>query len=213
MPETPAVSAVADVEALWGLDGWMTPPLEPVVAPAQPRSGRARTVQLAVLDRGPGMQAAFDLLSGDLSGQVLVWAGVSEVPGATWGGILARSAQGQGAVAVLVDGAVRDVTEMTEIGLAVYASRRGVVGPNGTVHAVGIDVPVSIGDVRIDPGDTIVVDDSGCVRIAASHADDVMAAASTYAGGEDHLVADLVAGKTLIEAYPHKKRAVEALRR
>lgn len=212
MPEIPPVSAIADVEALWGLDGWMTPPLEPVVAPARPLMGRARTVQLAVLDSGPGMAPAFELLSQDLTGQVLVWAGAAEVPGATWGGILARAARSQGATAVLVDGAVRDVTEMATLGLATYASRRAVVGPNGTVHAVGVDVPVRIGDVEVRPGDAVVVDDAGCVRIRAEHGEEVLAAAAAYAAGEDLVVGDLDQGHTLVEAYPHKKKAVAALK-
>lgn len=213
MADVPPVSALADVAALWGHDGWLTPPLQPVVAAATPVAGRARTVRLEVATSGPGMAKAFELLSSDLSGEVVVWTGVVDAPGATWGEILSLAAQRRGAVAVLVDGAVRDVDDMTTIGLPVYAPRTAVVGPNGTVHAVDVDVPVVIGDVEICPGDMIVVDSMGCVRLSSEMADTLLDGASAYADGERHLLEALAAGEPLTTAYLHKKRAVEALRR
>lgn len=204
---------MADVAALWGHDGWLTPPLRPVVGASAPAAGRARTVRLEVSETGPGMAKAFDLLSHDLTGEVVVWTGVGDAPGATWGEILSVAARGQGATAVLVDGAVRDVDEMTAAGLPVYASRTAVVGPNGMVHAVEIDVPVVIGDVQICAGDTIVVDASGCMRLSSDHADELMSAATRYAAGEGALLAALGDGEPLNSAYLHKKRAVDALRR
>lgn len=213
MADVPPVSAIADVAALWGLDGWLTPPLEPVVAASAPTTGRARTVRLEVAEQGPGMTKAFELLSGDLSGQVVVWTGVTAAPGATWGEILSVAAAGRGAVGVLVDGAVRDVDDMAGVGLPVYAARRAVVGPNGTVHAVEIDVPVTVGDVEIRPGDTIVIDAGGCARVAGDIADELLSAAVAYADGEGALLAALSAGEPLTTAYLHKKRAVAAIRR
>lgn len=213
MPEVPPVSAIADVAALWGHDGWLTPPLQPVVASATPVAGRARTVRLDVADSGPGMAKAFELLSEDLTGQVVVWAGVARAPGATWGEILALAAQRRGAVAVLVDGAVRDVDDMNTVGLPVYASRTAVVGPNGTVHAVAVDVPVEIDGVTICPGDTVVADSAGCLRLTADTADALLAAATVYAQSEQDLLEALASGETLTAAYPIKKRAVDALRR
>ena len=213
MPDLAPVAALADVAALWGLDGWLTPPLTPVVPARAPLSGVARTVQLVHAASGPGMAQAFEVLSSDLSGQVLVWAGVGQVPGATWGEILASAAQRQGATAVLIDGAVRDVNDMRAMGLPVYASRRAVVGPNATVHAVAVDVPVNVGGVVIEPGDTVVVDNEGCIRLSASTAADVLTAGAKYAAGEHALLEALRAGEPLTSAYLHKKRAVDALRR
>lgn len=213
MADLPTVSALADAAILRGDDGWLTPPLQPVVAPATTTMGRVRTVQLMAADTGPGMTAAFELLSSDLTDQVIVWTGVADLPCATWGEILSRAAHGRGARAVLVDGAVRDVDDMRSIGLPVYARGTAVVGPNGTVHATGVDVPVKVGGVVITPGDTVVVDSSGCMRLVAERADDLLVAGSAYAAGETALVSALIAGETLDTAYLHKKRAVDALRR
>ncbi len=213
MAEVPPVSALADVAIMWGEDGWLTPPLQPFVPPTTPVIGRARTVQLMHADTGPGMALAFDLLSGELDGDMVVWAGVEEVAGATWGEILSLAAYHRGARGVLVDGAVRDVDDMRAIGLPVYGTRTAVVGPNATVHAVAVDVAVRVGGVVVTPGDVIVADASGCIRLAASRADDLVAAGAAYAAGETSLVAALAAGEPLASAYAIKKQAVDPLRR
>ncbi|MEZ5251855.1 MAG: hypothetical protein R2713_22420 [Ilumatobacteraceae bacterium] len=75
------VSAVADVLALWGYDGWLTPPLAPVVRSASVVRGRALTVQVAAGDTGPGLAGIYDVLSGDLADRVVVIAGAEEGAG------------------------------------------------------------------------------------------------------------------------------------
>ena len=116
----PPVSAVADVLALWGVDGWLTPPLRPVVLPEGPWLGRARTVELRPGTAGAGMAPVYDLLSSELAGDVVV-VSATGVAGAVWGEILATAARGAGVVGVLVDGSVRDGPAMAELGLPVLA--------------------------------------------------------------------------------------------
>ena len=59
------LEGIADVLALWGMDGWLTPPLAPVVAASAVVSGRALTVQVAHDTSGPGLSpiAVMALLS------------------------------------------------------------------------------------------------------------------------------------------------------
>jgi 4-hydroxy-4-methyl-2-oxoglutarate aldolase len=209
----PPVSAVADVLALFGLDGWLTPPLTPVVAAGEPVCGTAVTLRLAAGPEGAGLGAMHAAVSHPLSGAVLVLAGAGDVPGAVWGEIMSRAALRQGAVAVLVDGAVRDQGAMAAEGLPVYAVAERVVGPAGRGHVVDEGVPVEVGGVRVEPGDVIVVDGSGAVRIPAAHADRVLAAATHYADGEERVKEALSDGESLLEAYRHKRNAAETIRR
>ncbi len=205
------VSAIADVLALWGMDGWLTPPLVPVVAAAVAVSGRALTVQLCHDTAGPGLSPIYDVLSGDLHGRVVVLAGARPVPGAVFGEILAGAARQQGATGVLVDGWVRDRDEMTKIGLPVLAAGERVVGPNGSAHLLSVGQQVSVDAVAIATDDVIVIDPSGCVRIPADRADDVLVAATRYAAAEV-LVADaLAAGEPLAAAYRHKRTMLAEL--
>lgn len=205
----PPVSAVADVLALHGLEGWLTPPLVPIVAVSEPRWATARTVQLEEADHGPGLAALYELLSDDLTGCALVVAGAPDIAGAVWGEILSRATRLAGASAVLVDGAVRDRAAMAAEGLAVLARSEAVVGPNGRAHVVAIDVDVTIAGVTVRSGDGLVIDASGVVRIPAELADGIVDDAATYAAAEEQLLEALAAGQPLTTAYRIKRQAVK----
>ena len=208
----PPVSAVADVLALWGRDGWLTPPLEPIVVPQEPLIGAVRTVALAAAPNGSGLTDLYALLDGDLAGSIVVIGADVAVRGAVFGEILASAAQRAGAIAVLVDGAVRDVAEIAALGLPVFASGRRVVGPNGTAHVIAIDGGLTVGCASVGAVDHVVVDASGCVRIAGDPIE-VLDAARHYAAAEAQVLDALRAGAELSDAYLIKKSAVDDLRR
>ena len=209
----PSVSAIADVLGLWGDDGWLTPPLHPVVGAPQAVIGRALPVELYAAPTGEGFAAMYDLLSDDLSGRTLVFAGAEPVQGAIWGEILTTAAARQGATAAVVEGWVRDVADLTAIGLPVYASGLRVDGPAGQVQIRAVGGAVRIADVEVGPDDHIVSDASGCVRVRGDQLDDVLAAADRYATGEALVMAALAEGEPLRTAYRHKKTVVDELRR
>lgn len=211
MHELPPVSAIADVLALGGSDGWLTPPLRPVVAPNGAVSGRAVTVQLRAVPEGGGLGELQRLLSGDLSGSVVVIAGAVPVGGAVWGEILSRAARAAGAAAVLVDGFVRDRTAMAAEGLPVYATDEAVVGPAGRAAVVAVGVPVTIGGCEVAPGDVVVGDAGGVVRVASDASAAVLDDARRYAEAEARVLDRLAAGETLLDAYTSKRDAVAAL--
>lgn len=213
MTDIPPVSAIADVLKLWGRDGWLTPPLKAVVSSSMPVMGTATTISILAGESGPGLAPVYSLLSRSLSDRFVVVAGASAVDGAVWGEIMSAAASGQGAAGALVDGCVRDAGEMEQIGLPVYATAGCVVGPNGTAHAVAVDDDVVIGGVVIAAGDTLVADETGCVRIPQAHVDEVLGAARAYAAAEAQVVQALRAGEPLTTAYLHKKTTVDELRR
>ncbi len=207
------VSAIADVLALWNEDGWLTPPLHPVVPATAPIVGRVLTITISTGKTGPGFAPIYDVLSNDLSGRVVLLAGAHAVPGAVWGEILTRAALQQGASAVLVDGWVRDRPATTALGMPIYASGEHVVGPNGLAHATAVQSQVMVGTTTIDPDDLIVLDATGCVRLRAATADAVLQAAQRYAAAEDLVVKALNEGEPLARAYRHKKTITDELRR
>ena len=208
----PPVTAIADVLALWGMDGWLTPPLMPFVTPPAPVIGTVRTIAVE-----PGLTTGlgdlYDLLSHDLVGTVVVMAGGYLVPGCMWGEILSTAAASHGAAGVLVDGSVRDLPAAGTIGLPLYARAQGVVGPAGQAHVVGVDEAIAVQGVDVIAGDVIVLDATGCVRIALPFKDEVLDAARRYAAAEEDVVRSLAAGVPLTRAYLAKKSVVTELGR
>ena len=207
----PPVSAIADVLALGGFDGWLTPPLLPIVAPVEPRMGTALTIELRAESPGSGLSPLHQLVSHDLRDHVVVIAGARAIGGAVWGEIMSRAANQQGATAVLLDGIARDASAMAEEGLPVYAAELAVVGPAGRASIVRMGEAVDIGGVSVAPGDAVIVDASGAVRLATSQRDGVLDAARAYAAAEEKVMAALAAGEPLVEAYRFKKHVVDEL--
>ena len=76
----PPVSAIADVLALWELDGWLTPPLHAVrrARTTASSAGCARST-LEYRAAAARLPAIYDLLSHDLAGCVVVMAGAYSV--------------------------------------------------------------------------------------------------------------------------------------
>jgi len=207
----PPVSALADVAALLGSDGWLTPPLQPMVRNAAPAVGRVRTLNMAVGDDGPGLGPVYELLSEDLTNCVVVVAGAASLGGAIWGEILSLAAHEAGAVGVVVDGWVRDRSAMEAIGMPVFGRGERVVGPAGRAHVTAVDIAVHIDGVRISTKDAMVVDGSGCMRLPAARECELLDAGRRYAAAEERVVEALRAGVPLREAYLHKKEVVTSL--
>ena len=109
-------------------------------------------------------------------GDVLVLTMPDPFPVALIGDLLATQALAQGVAALLVDGSVRDVEELVELGVPVWARWIRVRGADKDTPG-SIDEPVTVGGARIAPGDAVVLDADGAVVIAAARVEEVLEAA------------------------------------
>ncbi len=108
-------------------------------------------------------------------GDVLVLTMPIPAPVALIGDLLATQAKGRGVAAVVVDAAVRDVEELRELGLPVWA--RWVRVRGAAKDAPGtIDEPVVVGGAVIRAGDFLVLDADGAVVVAAERVGEVLEA-------------------------------------
>jgi 4-hydroxy-4-methyl-2-oxoglutarate aldolase len=108
-------------------------------------------------------------------GEVLVLTMPETAPVALVGDLLATQARTRGVAAILVDAAVRDVEDLRELGLPVWARWVRVRGAAKDMPGT-IDEPVTVGGARIPAGDYVVLDADGAAVIAAERADDVLGA-------------------------------------
>lgn len=205
----PPTTAVADILALRGRRGWLSPPLNRVVAAPSAVAAPARTVTLRP-GRG-GFGPLYDLLSSDdLAGRALVLRAPSDEM-AVWGELLSIAATQVGLAAVLVDGAVRDVGECCDLGVPLWSRSTRTVGPAGALEVAAIDEPVEVGEVTVTDGDLVVVDDDGIVALLHAQADTVLADAAAYADAEAAVASALRDGAALNDAYRLKSEAVARL--
>jgi 4-hydroxy-4-methyl-2-oxoglutarate aldolase len=115
----------------------------------------------------------------------------------------------RGAAGAIVDGAVRDMAGIREVGLPVFA--RAVTPHNyhypfGLPYC-GVNVPVVCGGVEVSPGDVIVADDDGVVVVPRDLAGQVADAAEAIFAGEAQIRQAIVAGKAPLAALEAELKA------
>ncbi|GAB6899336.1 RraA family protein [Kineosporia succinea] len=116
-------------------------------------------------------------------GEVLVLAMPEPRPVALVGDLLLTQAKVAGAVGVMVDASVRDVDAVRHLGLPVWARWRRVRG--AAKDSPGeVDVAVTVGGQRIEPGDAVLMDADGACVVPAARIDEVLVAARARAARE-----------------------------
>jgi 4-hydroxy-4-methyl-2-oxoglutarate aldolase len=109
-------------------------------------------------------------------GDVLVLTMPVPRPVALVGDLLATQAKARGVAGLLIDGSVRDVEQLVELGLPIWARWIRVRGAGKDVPGT-IDEPVIVGGARIAAGDTVVLDADGAAVVAQERVGEVLEAA------------------------------------
>jgi 4-hydroxy-4-methyl-2-oxoglutarate aldolase len=116
-----------------------------------------------------------------------------------WGGVLSTGARQAGIEGVIVDGAVRDVDEATDLGLPVFALTGVPVTARGRVVERAWNVEVELAGVLVRPGDFVLADGSGVVVVSATEIETVLAKAEAVAAKERAMVAKVREGLPMVE--------------
>ncbi|KRC04560.1 4-hydroxy-4-methyl-2-oxoglutarate aldolase [Hydrogenophaga sp. Root209] len=99
-------------------------------------------------------------------GDVLVVDAKGFMEAGPWGDVLTIQAMKVGIAGLVINGCVRDANTIIELGFPVFC--RGLSIKGTAKNQPGkVNVPVSIGDVLIQPGDVIVGDRDGLVVVPA----------------------------------------------
>ena len=176
------------------------------VIPGSRAAGPARTVRCGQ-DDNLMVHAAMAALE---PGEVLVLTMPEPAPVALVGELLATQAKVHGAVALLVDASVRDVEELVELGLPIWARWVRVRGA-GKDLAGSIGDDVVVGGAAIRNGDAVVLDVDGAAVVERERVDEVLAAARERAERERVKRARLEDGALSYELDGLRER-LEALR-
>ena len=117
-------------------------------------------------------------------------------PPAVWGELASESCLQKKISAVVVDGAIRDVDAIRSIGFPAWS--RLVTPTAWEPKGFGeINAPITVGGVRVFPGDWIVADDSGVVRVPKDGLAEVVNRAMDVLERENRLREEIRRGSTL----------------
>ena len=160
----------ATVYEAGGRRGYVDADLTQII-PGSRVAGPARTVSCGQ-DDNLMVHAAMAAVQ---AGEVLVLTMPEPRPVALVGDLLATQAKAQGAAAILVDASVRDVEELAELGLPIWARWVRVKGAAKDI-AGSIGQPVTVGGATIRNGDILVMDADGVAVVEQERISEVLEA-------------------------------------
>ncbi|MEK9723152.1 MAG: RraA family protein [Rhodospirillaceae bacterium] len=132
--------------------------------------GQARTIDVMVGDNGaPHM--AIGVVD---PGEILVIDAGGFLGTAVWGGIMTRAAMQRQVGGVIVDGAVRDVAEIRELGFPTFSAGAVPSGPHKG-HGGVIDGFISCGNCPVKSGDIVLGDDDGVAVVPLERQEELLA--------------------------------------
>ena len=211
MPEStpPAAPKPAVIEELAGIstanisdalfrmgikDRTMRSPIKPV-DPSMRVTGPACTAWAY-----PGGTHACDLaLATAQPGEVIVLDGKGYLEAVLWGEIYSHMAVARGIAGTVIDGAVRDVDGVAELGYPLFGA--GITPAAGTADELGqVNVPIQCGGVVVNPGDWIFGDLLGVVVARPDELETVLDWCHQIAEKEAKLLSE---ARVQIEARQH----------
>ena len=173
---TVTTASVADaVDLIAGQRGYLHHGIKPRINDKKV-VGPAVTVAEGPTDEKHPPTHALEIIDARPAGSVVVIGTGGEHDLAVWGGLMTAGAAVNGLAGAILDGGVRDVTEIRrDYDFPVYARS---VSPGTTVgrfRTLAANVPVDCGGVTVHPGDLVVADVDGVVVVPQAHVEAVLA--------------------------------------
>lgn len=165
--------------------------------------GRARTIACSDVyhESSDPYGMEIEALDSILDGEVVVVSTQESKRSGPWGELLSTAAKARGARGAIVDGLVRDVKKIQQLGFPVFAAGIKPVDSKGRGIVTDYNVPVVCGGVSVSPGDFVFADYDGVVVIPQRVADETLRLAAERAVLEDHTREELMNGAYLRDVY------------
>ncbi|HEY0708416.1 MAG TPA: RraA family protein, partial [Polyangia bacterium] len=199
------------VDEATGQRGFMNPDMKPAFRSRLTKKvvGRAATAVLRPVLKNDGRSyanAALQVLDEAAPGSVLIYVLEGGLEIAGLGNLMATTAKVRGLSGVVIDGGVRDVDEIEDIGLPVWSRTITPATSVGRMVSVAKEVPVTCGGITVRPGDYVVADWTGVVAIPQEKIGDVVRLLRQYDAKESKMVPIIKETKSMLKALEKYNR-------
>lgn len=191
--DTPSVSDAMD---RLGLSGGLLG-IKPVVRGTK-LCGQAFTVHYTACGQVHGTVG--DFLDDVEPGEVVVIDNSGRLHCTVWGDIMSFYASARGIAGTVIDGVCRDIPVIDELRYPIFTKGTYMVTGKDRVYVDGVNVPVSVSNVQVLPGDLMIADDSGAVVVPYDHVEAVLKVAQEIEAKEAFIREELKKGTSLKKA-------------
>jgi regulator of RNase E activity RraA len=179
--------------------------LGPSIQPLRPEvqvAGRAFTLRWERVDRMPEepykkLLEAYEHMQ---PGDVLVME-AGEQTSAMWGELLSVAASVRGVTGAVMDGLVRDIEQILEVGFPVFATGASPLDSAGRQEVVECQTTIRCGNATIRPGDWVFGDLQGVALIPQELLEQAVVLAEEKDRGESTVRDELLSGDDIGEVF------------
>jgi 4-hydroxy-4-methyl-2-oxoglutarate aldolase len=136
-------------------------------------------------------------------GDVLVIDGNGHLETAYMGEIMCASCKANSLAGAVVDGAIRDQSDIRKIGFPLFAKGVNPRGPD-KAHPGSVNVTVSCGGVSVEPGDIVVGDSDGVAVVISDNAEEILEVAQQKLDTEEDLLRRVNNGEFIYDIYDYE---------
>lgn len=171
------------------------------IKPRDPKfrmAGRAYTLLCGPASVPPGTVG--DYIDDVKPGEVVVIDNGGRLNATIWGDILTETAHAKKIAGTVIDGLCRDTALCLELNYPIFSADHWMRTGKDRVQVEATNVPVTIGEARVQPGDILRGDADGVVVIPKEHEDKVLQAGEEIQEAENAIRKAVRGGMRLDEA-------------
>ena len=206
-PENSTGNIADAVEEATGARGWMSADMKPIYDSRI--VGRAATALMRPVlknDTRKYTNHILDILDEAPAGSVLVYVMQDGLEIAAMGNLMGTTAKVRGLAGAVIDGAVRDISELRRLEFPVWSRRVSPATSVGRMISVDKQIPVKCGEIMVHPGDYIVADADGVVVVPTAAAEKVIEFLKQYDDKESKMIPIIEREKSMRKALEQYNR-------